>query len=78
MPPNEGLSLILARSKSGVMPEVLPHCGRPNNPKLLDQTLLDCAPKSKKGTLRRMKRCRGDNCRQSQQSQLELGLRLSD
>jgi hypothetical protein len=41
------------------MPEILPHCGRPNNPKLLDQALLDCAPKSKKGTLRRLKRCGG-------------------
>jgi hypothetical protein len=30
------------------MPEILPDCGRPNNPKLLDQALLDCAPKSKK------------------------------
>jgi hypothetical protein len=56
MPPNEGLSLILARPKSGVMPEILPHCERPNNPKLLDQALLDCAPKSKKGTMRRVKR----------------------
>jgi hypothetical protein len=41
------------------MPEILPNCGRPNNPKLLDQALLDCAPKSKKGTMRRVKRMRG-------------------
>jgi hypothetical protein len=59
MPPNEGLSLILARSKSGVMSEILPTAGRPNNPKLLDQALLDCATKSKKGTMRRVKRCGG-------------------
>jgi len=31
------LSLILAQSKSGVMPEILPSARRPNNPKLLDQ-----------------------------------------
>jgi hypothetical protein len=37
MPPNERLSLILVRSKSGVMPEILPHRRRPNNPKLLDE-----------------------------------------
>ena len=35
------------------------HCGGPNNPKLLDQTLLDCASKSKKGTMPRVKRCGG-------------------
>jgi len=31
------LSSILAQSESGIMPEILPTPGRPNNPNLLDQ-----------------------------------------